>query len=160
MMTRRRFLTLLGTGTVVAGAAAGGYLALPAEEAAAGDPRIRYGAEPCVQCGMIISDERFAAAWRAGRDERHFDDIGCMIANFRKHHPAGEVAYFVRDFGGAAWLNAAAATFVSAPGLKSPMGYDIAAFATREAAQQVMANRSGTNQETWAALIDGLKERG
>ena len=67
---------------------------------------------------------------------------------------------FVRDFGGGTWLNAAAATFVSAPGLKSPMGYDIAAFATREAAQQVMANRSGTNQETWAALIDGLKERG
>ncbi|MFN8506069.1 MAG: nitrous oxide reductase accessory protein NosL [Dehalococcoidia bacterium] len=160
MTTRRRFLALLGTGTVVAGAAAAGYLALPGEEAPTGDPRIRYGGEPCARCGMIISDERFAAAWRAGREETHFDDIGCMVAMFRQHHPAGEVTYFVRDYSRDAWLDATAAVFVRAPGVKSPMSYDIPAFATRDAADQALKNRADTSQETWAALLDGLKERG
>lgn len=160
MTTRRRFLALLGGGTLVAGAAAGGYMILPGEAPVSGAPRIRYGGEPCSQCGMIISDERFAAAWRAGREERHFDDIGCMVAHFRKHHPGGKTEYFVRDFAGDAWLDATAASLVRAPGIKSPMSYDIAAFATRDAADRAMKNRAETAEESWAALLDGLRERG
>lgn len=160
MTTRRRFLALLGGGALVAGAAAGGYMVLPGDEPVGGPPRIRYGEEPCIQCGMIISDERFAAAWRAGRDERHFDDIGCMVAYFRKHHPEGETQYFVRDFGGDAWLDPTVAALVRAPGIKSPMSYDIAAFATRDAAVLALKNRAETAEESWAALLDGLRERG
>ncbi len=161
MTTRRRFLVLLGGGTVVAVAAAGGFFLLPGEETASGLPKIKYGKEPCVHCTMIISDDRFAAAWREqGGVERHFDDVGCMVASSRQHKPGSATLYWVRDFDHDAWLDAAAAAYaVAATGIKSPMGYGVAAFASTEAAAGAVQRYSG-EAATWAYLVDSLKERG
>ncbi|UCC51087.1 MAG: hypothetical protein JSV68_18550, partial [Anaerolineaceae bacterium] len=38
-------------------------------------PQIVYGQDVCERCGMIISEEKFAAAyWTAGGEARRFDD--------------------------------------------------------------------------------------
>ncbi|MBI5949346.1 MAG: nitrous oxide reductase accessory protein NosL [Chloroflexi bacterium] len=160
MATRRRFLVLLGGGTVVAAAAVGGYILLPGEETASGLPKIKYGRDTCVQCTMIISDTRFAAAWREqGGIERHFDDVGCMVAYFRKHSPGSATLYWVRDFEHDAWLDAQTAAYAVAAGVKSPMGYGVAAFASAPAAAGVVQRYSG-EAATWTSLVDNLKERG
>ncbi len=160
MATRRRFLVLLGGGTVVAVAAAGGFILLPGEETASGLPKIKYGKESCVHCTMIISDSRFTAAWREqGGVERHFDDIGCMVASSRKHTPGSEALYWVRDFDHDGWLDAMTATYAVAEGIKSPMGYGVAAFASTDAAAGAVQRYTG-EAATWASLVDNLKERG
>lgn len=160
MLSRRRLLTIFGGAGLVAVAGGGAYALLPGEETLAGDPRIRYGKEPCTHCTMIISDDRFAAAWREqGRMERHFDDIGCMIAAARKHPPAPGTAYYVRDFSGAGWLDAPSAAYIAAAGIKSPMGYDVAAFASATGAAAFERTQHG-RPETWASLMANLQDRG
>ena len=160
MITRRSFLAVLGISGGAAALAAGGYLILPGDETLSGDPRIRYGKEPCSQCTMIISDERFAAAWREqGRLEHHFDDVGCMISYARKHPPAAGTAYYVHDFGAGAWLDAPSAAYVAAPGIKSPMAYDVAAFASAAGAGAFERSQHG-RRETWASLMTNLQVRG
>ncbi len=160
MATRRRFLVLLGGGTVVAVAAVGGYILLPGEETASGLPKIKYGKEACVQCTMIISDSRFAAAWREqGGIERHFDDVGCLLTYSRKHTPGSATLYWVRDFEHDAWLDAMPAAYAVAAGIKSPMGYGVAAFASTDAAAGAVQRYTG-EPATWAYLVDNLKERG
>ena len=43
-------------------------------------PDIAYGKDPCANCGMLINDPRFAAAYVTRNGQaRLFDDIGCMI---------------------------------------------------------------------------------
>ena len=66
--------------------AVGGLLVLLTacgQDAPAGPPTVRYGQDPCAGCGMIISDDRFAAAWVDPAGEaapRLFDDGGGMGA--------------------------------------------------------------------------------
>ena len=160
MATRRRFLVLLGGGTVVAAAAVGGYILLPGEEVASGLPMIKYGKDPCAQCTMIISDSRVAAAWREqGGIERHFDDIGCMVAHSRGHTPGSATLYWVRDFEHDAWLVAGTAAYAVASAIKTPMGYGVAAFESADAAAGAARHFSG-EPSSWTSLVDNLKARG
>lgn len=90
-------------------------------------PTVRFGEEACASCRMIIADEHFAAAIVAPTGEAlKFDDIGCLV-----EHEAGrfrpDAAYWVRDAGSGAWLDARAARFAHSPGVASPMGFGLAA---------------------------------
>jgi len=50
-----------------------------------GPPKIRYGEETCDHCRMIISEDRFAAAYRLNSGlVKKFDDIGCAIQHQEK----------------------------------------------------------------------------
>jgi len=50
-----------------------------------GLPKIRYGEETCDHCRMIISEDRFAAAYRLNSGLiKKFDDIGCAIQHQEK----------------------------------------------------------------------------
>lgn len=160
MLTRRRFLSLVAGGGAILVVGGGVYTLLPGEEKLSGDPKIRYGSEPCAQCGMVISDDRFAAAIRESSSrEYHFDDTGCMIVHARQSPPPAGAAYYVRDFAAGVWLDAPSASYVNAPGIKSPMAYDIAAFSSPSAASDFARARTGT-PDTWAQLMSSLKERG
>ena len=44
-----------------------------------GPPDIVYGRHICLECGMIISEERVAAAYEWEGEDRVFDDIGDML---------------------------------------------------------------------------------
>lgn len=161
MATRRRFLVLMAGGAATAGLAAGGYLLFPDDEAAGTEPTIKYGAEPCQQCGMLISDERFAAAWRErGGKEQHFDDVGCLVSHYRAHDPGADARLFVMDFAGSRWLDGRTAVFVPAPGIKSPMAYDVAAFASEEAARSALGTRAAGPVQNWVVLVRDLPGRG
>lgn len=160
MVSRRGFLTLSGAAGAIAVAGLAGYRLLPEGGAEAGEPRIRYGAERCARCGMIISDVRFAAAWREpSGSERHFDDIGCMAVDTRERHPDAATRQWVHDFENEAWLAAAGAVYVVAAKIASPMGYGVAAGATREGAERIAARWPDARVFEWAALTATLEQR-
>lgn len=159
-VTRRQFLTLSAGAGVLVAAGGGAALLLPGSEELSGDPKVEYGKDTCAHCTMVISDDRFAAAWRLGtKTERHFDDVGCMVASVKAKPPADGAIYFVRDFSADLWVDAESAFYMVAPGIKSPMSYDIAAFASNEAATTNEHTREGQSQ-TWAELLTNLKDRG
>lgn len=157
MMTRRRFLVLVGgAAPIVAGAAAGIWL-LPGEDANADLPSVRWNEHSCAHCGMVISDRRYAAAWIEDDGEQlRFDDVGCMVMNLREHPPARPARFFVRDFAGEDWLDAAGAVYFKSAALHSPMAYGVAAFADKSAVVAESGDPA-TDTWTWDELVDGLE---
>lgn len=111
-----------------------------------GPPEVRYGESVCVDCGMIVSDERFATATIVkgdrGPEPRVFDDFNCQI-NFEKNGPPPVVlARWVHDHESRAWLPAASAFYVRSSSLHTPMASGMAAFAGRDDATR-MADELG-----------------
>jgi copper chaperone NosL len=112
-------------------------------------PPIVYGEDVCDRCGMIITDERFAAGavvevGTEHYEHRIFDDIGDMFAYF---HDEGAdlqvISTFVHDYNTKAWISAEDATFVKAESLQSPMGYGLAAFADKAVAEAQAVSWAG-----------------
>lgn len=158
MVSRRYFLGLLGGGTAAAGGVTFVLRALR-EGTVSPFPEIRYGQEACSFCGMGIDDARYAAAWRVAKSERHFDDIGCMVNAYRRDHPAGDVRLFVHDYHSESWLDAASATFVVSPAIKSPMAYGVFAVADGAGAA-TSAGHEGLAYFAWGGLLEHLERRG
>jgi copper chaperone NosL len=80
---------------------------------------------------MIISDKRFASQYiTLSGEARKFDDIGCMTGDLKEAGKRGEspLAVYVADYGTGEWIEAGKAYFLQNGELKSPMGYNIAAF--------------------------------
>ncbi|MCX2728195.1 nitrous oxide reductase accessory protein NosL [Thermomicrobium sp. 4228-Ro] len=133
-MTRRAFLALALAHLAAAACRKRGELT---------PPDIRYGRDTCAECGMIISDPRFAAAAAAAKgDAVLFDDIGCLL-RYREKQPPQWVAVWVHDYETEAWLNAERAWYLVSPALRSPMGYGIAAFSSVDAARSREAALNG-----------------
>jgi len=129
-----------------------GLLAACARPSGPRPPEIAYGKDPCYECGMIINDPRFAAAYvtREGQ-ARLFDDIGCMVV-YHRQHPEDVVAFYVHDYETRAWVDAARAAFVHAPSVPSPMGYGLAAFADPARAEAFARERGGAVKD-WAQVL-------
>lgn len=97
---------------------------------------IHYGEDVCERCKMIISDKRFAAELVDQKGEAlMFDDVGCMADYMKGSEKEGAkpLAMYVTDFGTGEWIDAGMAFYLLNPELKSPMGYNIAAFGSAEA---------------------------
>ncbi len=101
----------------------------------AGPAEVHYGEDVCDRCKMIISDQRFAAQYRANTGQvKKFDDFGCMAAELGNDGGKDEVGgIYVTDFTTSAWLDARKAHYLKSPDIASPMGYGIAAFGTEAA---------------------------
>ncbi|MDW8069573.1 MAG: nitrous oxide reductase accessory protein NosL [Anaerolineae bacterium] len=119
-------------------------------------PDIAYGKDPCVECGMIINDPRFAAAYvtRDGQ-ARLFDDIGDMVVYYRKHRE-DVAAFFVHDYETRAWIDATQAFFVQSPRIHSPMGFGLAAFSDRPRAE-AFAQENGGEIRDWAQILQEVQ---
>lgn len=130
MMTRRQFCRACVALALVAPAAA----CAPAGEPQ--PPEIALGHDVCDMCGMIISEARFATALLLadGRTLK-FDDPGEMFAYHRLNPEPAARAWFVHDYRSEKWSRGEEAFYVSSPEIRSPMGYGIAAFAQRPAAE-------------------------
>jgi copper chaperone NosL len=116
-------------------------------------PSLRLGVDICAQCGMIISDERFAAAYTTtGRTHRLFDDIGDM-ALYHSTHREDVARFWVHDFESLEWLDAERAWYVRSDGIMTPMGHGVAAYATLQSAQAAV-ERVGGNVLEWQQIID------
>lgn len=107
-------------------------------------PEIRYGEDPCDRCLMIINEARYAASYVTGTgDVRRFDDIGGMFA-YVQEIPENIVVFWVHDFETEEWVKGKEAHYVAADGLRTPMGFDIVAFSTKNQAEKFAAESSGT----------------
>jgi copper chaperone NosL len=140
-ITRRRFLC----------AACAAYATAVAATACATNassdpqpPNIAYGRDVCEQCGMIISEPRFATATVLEDGTSHkFDDIGDMVL-YHFDHPDQKVkAYFAHDYNSQEWIRAETATFVASDQIKSPMGHGLAAFLKSSDAESFASEVNG-----------------
>jgi nitrous oxide reductase accessory protein NosL len=129
----------------------------------AGPPELRLGRDECVECGMIIDDERFACATlvidRGRREHRRFDDIACLLDFDRSGvSDASVIARYFRDHGTRGWINADAAQFLLADRAKllTPMGSGIAAFHGRAEAERAQRDLGGEILD-YAGLADARK---
>jgi copper chaperone NosL len=137
----KKFAKYLTFGWLLFLAACGGTTVTPGTP-----PAIVYGEDVCDHCGMIISDERFAAAivLQTGAQRyayRIFDDIGDMLAfvqsaNQEEGDTSEIVSYFVHDYVDHKWLNAQEAHFVQTATLPTPMGSGVVAFADHADAER------------------------
>lgn len=116
-------------------------------------PDIVYGRHICLECGMIITDERVAAAYEWEGEDRLFDDIGDMLIYGNR---TGELdtatRVWVHDYDTATWIDALTASFVSGTDMTAHMGRGIVAFATSAAAERFLAVGGG-DLLTWDDLL-------
>lgn len=103
-------------------------------------PTIAYGSDICAACGMIISDERYAAGLvykgdNGGAETLLFDDAGEMIASEAKAPNRMVLRRWVKDADTRQWLNADEAWLVRSERIVTPMATGVAAFSTRAAAE-------------------------
>ncbi|MFN8590096.1 MAG: nitrous oxide reductase accessory protein NosL [Thermomicrobiales bacterium] len=118
------------------------------QPAAAGPPEISYGRDTCDRCGMIISEERFAAALTSGSGEPMlFDDPGELLLTVAEQGRQDRHAW-VHDRANGKWIDATTAAYVRGDDGATPMGTGVVAFAKREDAAAFRAT-SGGDVLTW-----------
>ena len=109
------------------------------EESNDGPPKILYGDSICDECGMILSDERYAAATiidgDRGNEPRVFDDFNCQKIYESKHPDLVIVDRWCHDHDSKAWLRMNDAWFVHSEQIHTPMASNIAAFSSADAAE-------------------------
>jgi len=114
-----------------------------------GPPEIALDQTECVECGMIVSDERFACASIVMVEDGHteprvFDDINCLVLHeVTGHRPSDIVARWVHDKDTLAWINAERAHYVWSEDLSTPMMSHIAAFVELKDAESLRERLGG-----------------
>ena len=116
-------------------------------------PEILYGQDVCDECDMIISEEKYAAAyWTEEVEARRFDDVGEMLVYMTKN-PEATASVWVHDVNSAAWLLAEDAWFVMNSGLRTPMGTGIAVTADELAARALAFDQPEARVMTFAEIL-------
>lgn len=120
-------------------------------------PELRVDRTACDHCSMLISDTRYAAAYRLAGETRVFDDVGCLLAELREEPRADAARVWFRDFEEDRWISASAARFVRVS-FHTPMGGGIVAVeGTGRAGRFAAVSGEGEAQvlESLADLLDG-----
>jgi copper chaperone NosL len=116
-------------------------------------PEIAYGQDVCDNCNMLISEEKFAAAyWTADSQARRFDDLGEMLS-YMQSNPEEIASVWVHDVNSAEWLPAEDAFFVMNAGLTTPMGTGIVAVADEAEARALAYGQDGATIMTFAEVL-------
>lgn len=110
--------------------------------------KIRFGETICAECGMIISQPKYASSFAYAESEGRFkslpfDDIGDMLAYMRKHSDLIPVGVWVHDYTSEEWIDAEGAYYVQSDAIQSPMGHGIVAFADKAAAEKFAVETAG-----------------
>ncbi len=114
---------------------------------------IQLHKDACDFCKMSISDARFMTEviTRKGRVYK-FDDLHCMLGQVPGLGAENIKKYYVGNYEKENdFLEAETAWYVSHPDLKSPMGGNVAAFATKEAAL-ARASALQASVEDWSSV--------
>ncbi|MCC6681463.1 MAG: nitrous oxide reductase accessory protein NosL [Phycisphaeraceae bacterium] len=111
-------------------------------------PALHLGAQECDFCRMMVSDGRFAAACIVRESDGRltslvFDDIGCLLRYEAEATSGGIVQRYVTDYESEQWLTTEQATIVQSEQLHTPMACGIAACATSQAADRLLAQFPG-----------------
>jgi copper chaperone NosL len=120
-------------------------------------PEIRYGEDTCTECGMIISEPRFAAAYyTVDGNAQRFDDIGGMASHHAEHQE--DVAQFwVHDYDTEEWIIADQAFFVMSDQIHTPMDFGVVAISGQSRAQELAAEFN-TMVMTFEAVMESFKD--
>lgn len=133
------------------GAAAISMLIVACAARAGGPPEIVVDRTACSHCGMLISELIYAAASQVPDAEaRVFDDIGCLLSTMEAGQAAPRV--WVQDAEGGGWIEGDAATFVTSPKIRTPMGGGTLAFRSADAAARAAAGVGGDVVTSLSAL--------
>lgn len=152
MTSRRRFLQVLGASGVAGLVFVAGIGCAGSADDPDAPPAIRYGQERCFHCGMVIDDLRFASASRMpGEASRHFDDIGCLLADLRPQPASATRRTFVHDIATEAWLRAPEATYLISSAIRTPMASGIVAAADEGGIRDTAAQYPG-EVHNWASI--------
>lgn len=126
-----------------------------------GPPTIHLGDSVCDQCGMIISDARFATATMIegdrGPEPKRFDDFSCQIGYETRFPELTIHTRWSHDHGTQEWIATEHAWFVSSPALRTPMASNLAAFATQADAQKAATDLDGLILDfkaAWKPVVD------
>lgn len=146
-----------------AGAAA---LALVFVLSACGAPqpaKVVLGQDMCVECGMVVSDARFATQVLSKTGKAYkFDSIECMVAFLAGDELAKDQIHsiWVSDYlKPGTWLRAEEARYLQSANLRSPMGLNLSAFKTLNDLESVRAETNGLERR-WADLTGLVMESG
>lgn len=138
-----------------AAVAAAAFALLACQRGPPGPAKLDPRNDACAHCRMAVSAPRFASQLVAPREEpRFFDDLGCLRDWLKAHpdRPRGGVAY-VADHRTGEWVRAAAAAYVRAPGVATPMGSQLVAH--RDTASRVADRSIGPATPLTAAELFG-----
>lgn len=150
---RSRWFRVLGMLVILASTAL--VLASCGDEVSADEPpKIKFGEDTCSRCNMIISEEKYAAAL-VDKDGKAmiFDDIGEMIVVVQEEGLNDRRAW-VHDYDTVEWVDATKAFFMDSHENMTPMGTAVVAFGTREAAEKLATERSGTVRDWNTTLVE------
>ena len=96
---------------------------------AGGPPVIQVDRTACAHCTMLVSDERFAAAYETPAGEaRVFDDIACMHEAAKAEKSAAALRFWYHDIETGEWMRGEDAQLVKSDRFKTPMGGGIVAY--------------------------------
>ena len=127
-------------------AAAGLILVLVAAGCGTPQPKaLDLNADLCTFCKMNVADPRFAAQLVTTKGRTYmFDDIRCLRDHLTEQSNDGDMAY-VSDFcAPGTWVLAEEAILLESPAFQSPMGGNVAAFASSDSAAVYQARHSAT----------------
>lgn len=142
-MNIKRFWSMFGLMILALGLVVGGSGCAGSASAEPTPPTIHYGEDVCEFCGMIISDERFAAGYlTADGQEYIFDDIGDMVQHYLQQEQEVAAA-FVHDYQSHVWIRAETAAYVLSPHLSTPMLSGLVAVSKTEEAQSLISQSGG-----------------
>ena len=108
-----------------------------------GPPVIEVDRSACAHCGMLISEPRFAAAYRLTPGTPIFDDIGCLLDAFSREADKGSIRFWFHDVNTAEWVDGSRAVFIQSARLRTPMAGGVVAYSDRAAAERGAAEHEG-----------------
>ncbi len=119
---------------------------------------IEYGRDACVFCRMTIVDKTHSAQMVTKKGKQYkYDSIECLVQHLPEWSP-DEIAHLrVADYGNPGVMtDAETATYLISAGIRSPMGANLSAFASREAAEAARSEFTG-ELHAWTDLREQLK---
>lgn len=118
-----------------------------------GPKPINYGSDSCDYCSMTIVDRQHSAEIVTEKAKvRKFDAIECMINYDREHSETPVALYLAADFNSPGKLiDATKATYLISEQLSSPMGANLSAFSSPEAALEKQQEYGGRTLD-WESL--------
>jgi nitrous oxide reductase accessory protein NosL len=124
-----------------------------------GPPDIALDRTACARCGMLVSDVRFAAAYRQEGAAPHvFDDIGCLRAAVQANPAHRTATFWFHDAVHGDWIPGRDITFAASAAIQTPMGGGYLAFRDPAAAEREAAARQGRVIRSLEALF-GEREK-
>ena len=101
--------------------------------------KIQYGEDHCYHCDMTVVDKTHAAEYVTKKGRSYpFDAVECLVMKLNDEKNEGDMAFIlVADYANPGKLiDAKTATYLISEKIKSPMGANLSAFASKEIAQK------------------------